>query len=112
MADNQRILSYREFWPHYLREHAKPRTRYIHYCGTGLVLLCLIAFSVTRDWIFLILAPFAGYGPAWFAHFFVEKNKPATFRYPLWSVVSDFRMFFTWLAGSLPHELIKAGVSS
>lgn len=109
---SDRIALYQDFWPYYLREHAKPATRLIHYFGTSLVLLCILAFCVMNLWILLIVAPFTGYGPAWFAHFFVEKNKPATFRYPLWSIVSDFRMFFTWLAGSMRGELTKAGVTS
>jgi len=106
-----RIATYAEFWPYYLREHGRPRTRAIHFFGTGLVLLFLIAFLISGQGIFLLLAPFAGYGPAWVAHFFVEKNKPATFEYPLWSLFSDFRMFFVWLSGGLGKELKKAGVA-
>ena len=106
----ERITSYREFWLHYLREHANPRTRAIHYFGTGLVLLCATLAIANRQWALLILLPLAGYGPAWVAHFFVEKNQPATFRYPLWSIVSDFRMFFTWIIGGMPRELSKAGL--
>ncbi len=109
----ERITSYRAFWPYYLREHAKPGTRAIHYCGTGLVLLLALgAIASGGAWHLLVLTPLAGYGPAWVAHFFVEKNRPATFRYPLWSLVSDFRMFFTWLFGALPRELEKAGVGA
>ena len=106
-----RIATYAEFWLHYLREHGQARTRNIHFFGTALVLAFFIAFLVTGRWIFLLLAPFAGYGPAWIAHFFVERNRPATFQYPLWSLYSDFRMFFTWLAGGLAAELKKAGVA-
>jgi hypothetical protein len=106
-----RIARYAEFWPYYLREHAGPRTRAVHFFGTGLALLALFAFVLTGRWLWLTLAPFAGYGPAWIGHFFIEKNKPATFQYPLWSLVSDFRMFFIWLGGGLDRELKKAGVN-
>ena len=104
------IASYQDFWPYYLREHAGPRTRAIHFLGTGLVLVSALAFALTGKLLWLIILPFAGYGPAWFAHFFVEGNKPATFKYPFWSLISDFRMFFTWLFGGLSDELRKAGV--
>ena len=109
---NERIVSYRAFWPYYLREHAQPRTRGIHLFGTGLVLLCALAGFVMGRWEFFVLMPIAGYGPAWIAHFFVEKNRPATFRYPLWSLLSDFRMFFMWIIGALPQELRRAGIGS
>ena len=108
---SERITSYREFWPYYLREHAKPRTRVIHYFGTGLVLLCAALAIASRQGILLVLLPLAGYGPAWIAHFLVEKNEPATLRYPLWSLISDFRMFLTWIAGGMPRELSKAGLN-
>ncbi|MFZ1990702.1 MAG: DUF962 domain-containing protein [Alphaproteobacteria bacterium] len=107
---SQRIRIYREFWPYYLREHARPGTRAIHYFGTGLVLSCAALAIMSGQWAWLFILPLAGYGPAWVAHFFVEKNKPATFRYPLWSLVSDFRMFFIWIAGGMPRELSKAGL--
>ena len=109
---SERIASYRDFWPYYLREHAKPGTRFIHYFGTGLVLLCVVSAIASGEWRVLLLAPIAGYGLAWVAHFFVEENRPATFRYPLWSLLSDFRMFFTWLAGAMPRELTKAGITT
>ena len=108
---SDRIASYAQFWPYYLREHGRPRTRAIHFLGTSLVLLSVLAFAATGQGVWLALAPLAGYGPAWFAHFFVEGNKPATFKYPLWSLYSDFRMYFTWLAGGLSAELKRAGLS-
>ena len=107
---SSRIATYRAFWPYYLREHAKPATRQIHYVGTTLMLASFIALVVTGNILWLLAMPIAGYGFAWFGHFFVEHNKPATFKYPFWSFISDLRMYFTWLAGGLSPELKNAGV--
>ena len=105
-----RIATYPQFWHYYLREHARPATRAWHYLGTSLTILCLLAAGVLRQPWFLAAAVLVGYAPAWIGHFAVEKNRPATFRYPLWSLVSDFRMLAVWLSGHLPHELAAAGV--
>lgn len=102
--------SFTDFWPFYLREHSKPRTRALHFAGTSLVILLLILALATGRWWLLILVPLAGYGFAWTAHFAVEQNRPATFRYPLWSLAADFRMWWLWLSGRLEIELGKAGV--
>ena len=108
--DEAPIASYGEFWPFYLRQHARPATRAWHYLGTTLTLLC-IAYAMLAERLWLLPAVLvAGYGPAWIGHFWVERNRPATFRYPLWSLVSDFRLYATWLSGRLPSELQKAGL--
>ena len=105
-----RITTYSAFWPYYLREHAKPRTRSLHFLGTGLALCLLAGAAFLGQWSMLLAAVVSGYAFAWVGHFFVEKNRPATFTYPLWSLFSDFRMFFLWLAGRLAPELRRAGV--
>jgi hypothetical protein len=103
--------SFAQFWPFYLREHSKPATRGLHFAGTTLVVLLLGAALATASWWLLILIPLAGYGFAWAAHFAVERNRPATFRHPWWSLAADFRMWWLWLTGRLGTELARAGVA-
>jgi hypothetical protein len=99
-----RIASFREFWPYYVREHRRPLTRGLHYAGTGGLLVTLAIAVGTRRWGLLALVPVLGYGFAWTAHFFVERNRPATFTYPLWSLRADFVMFAKMLRGQMRAE--------
>ena len=108
MAEPQRIGSYREFWPFYLRQHARAETRLWHIAGTATASVLLVMAAVTFNYRLFLAALIAGYGPAWLAHAVVEKNRPATFRHPLWSLFSDCRMTAAWVRGTLGAELQKA----
>ncbi len=106
----ERSQSYAAFWPRYLREHAQSGTRWLHYVGTALSLVFIALAAATLNPWWLLGAPLAGYGFAWTGHAIVERNRPATFTHPLWSLVSDYRMFFLWVSGRLGHELSRAGL--
>lgn len=105
MAD--RFKSFEEFWPYYLNEHSKKSTRNIHVAGTGAAVVLLGAAVVTGQWWLPAAAVAAGYGSAWTAHAFIEKNKPATFKYPLWSLRGDFKMLGHFVTGTLDKEVEK-----
>ncbi len=106
----RRFASFKEFWPHYLREHARAATRRVHYAGSLLAILGLICLFLTGNWWFLALMLIGGYGPAWGAHYFIEGNRPATFTHPLWSLMADYKMVLFWAMGRLDPELARAGV--
>jgi|JI8StandDraft_1071087.scaffolds.fasta_scaffold29949_2 hypothetical protein len=100
------------FWPFYLHEHSRRSNRLLHFIGSTLALV-LIALAIgTGAYILLLIALVSGYAFAWFGHFFIEKNRPATFKYPLKSFVSDWRMWYAMLTGNISRELKKYGIIS
>ncbi len=98
-ADGVRYRSLSEFYPFYLSEHQNPTSRRLHFIGTALLIVIAVYAIVTLQWVLLWLVPVVGYGFAWVGHAFFEKNKPATFQYPLFSLASDFLMFGDILRG-------------
>ena len=102
------ISNYSEFWDFYVQEHSRPATRILHFMGTSLGLVLLVWFIASGRWYYFPFSLAAGYAFAWFAHFFVEKNKPATFQYPLWSFISDYKMMWYMVTGRMGKELERA----
>lgn len=105
------MKQYKTFWtfyPYYLTEHANATNRGLHFAGTTLVMLLMFWGLYTLNWKLLVLMPLAGYGFAWVGHFFVEKNRPATFTYPLYSLGSDFVMWWHMLTGRIDEKLEEA----
>jgi hypothetical protein len=90
----KRYTSFREFYPYYLSEHANVTCRRLHFIGSVLVIATVVLALLSADARWLLLAPLAGYGFAWVGHFFFEKNRPATFTYPLYSFAGDWVMFW------------------
>ncbi len=99
MADKTKTFP--EFYKYYLTEHQNRWTRIFHFVGTFLLLLVLFYVLYSGKERFLWYVPIFGYGFAWFSHVVFEKNRPATFKYPLWSLFSDFKMFFELLTGKI-----------
>jgi hypothetical protein len=89
------------FYPFYLGEHANRTSRRLHFAGTSLALLWLVAALLTGRWWLLAVALIQGYAFAWVGHFFFEHNRPATFRHPLYSLMGDWRMWWEMLSGRI-----------
>ena len=109
MQATGRFGSFRSFWPFYLAEHRRPLTRWLHFAGTT-SLLPLLIIALSGSPLVLLLYPLVAYGLAWLAHFLVERNRPATFAHPLWSLRGDFRMTWLMLIGRMDRELDRHGI--
>ena len=97
----KQFQTFQAFYPYYLAEHSHPICRRLHFIGSILVLITAICIVVTRIWGLIWLLPVLGYGFAWAGHYFFEKNKPATFTYPLYSLIGDWVMFRDMLMGKI-----------
>lgn len=106
-----RLPSFESFWPYYLGEHARPATRIVHVAGTWTGLLMLLWGLVVGPLWLALLAPVLGYVFAWVAHMAIERNRPATFTYPLWSLRGDLRMAWLAATGRLGAELRRHGLT-
>lgn len=91
-----------DFYPYYLKEHSDSTCRRLHFIGTTLVILILALALFSASWMWLWILPLAGYSFAWAGHFFFEKNRPATFKYPFYSLLGDFAMYRDMLRGKVP----------
>lgn len=94
-----RLSSFAAFWPFYLSQHAHPASRWLHFVGTSAALANAVYSVVTLQPWLLPLSLVLGYGPAWVGHFIIEKNRPATFTYPLWSLLGDMKMLSGMVVG-------------
>jgi hypothetical protein len=112
MTESTTYTTFAQFWPYYVREHGKAATRWLHFGGTTLAIAVLIAAIAMQWWWLLIAVPLAGYGFAWVSHFTIEKNRPATFKYPLWSLWGDFKMWWLMLTGRMESELRRLGIGT
>lgn len=103
--ERREFSSFEEFWPYYVREHRKKSTRVVHFVGTTAALACVAGGVLTRRKWLLAVAPVVGYGPAWASHFFLEKNKPATFTHPVWSLRGDLKMWWMMVRREMDAEV-------
>lgn len=97
----ERYTTFRDFYPFYLGEHRNPTCRRLHFIGSSLVLFTLVTVLATGRWWGLWLMPLFGYGCAWVGHYFFEKNRPATFIHPLYSLMGDWVMYRDILIGRI-----------
>lgn len=110
--DMSRLKNFEEFWLFYVREHSQPVNRILHFLGSTLGLVCLVETFITGN-VWLIPAGLVvGYGFAWIGHFFIERNKPASFKYPLWSFRGDWKMWSLMLTGRMEREIRRATESN
>ncbi|HEX5706356.1 MAG TPA: DUF962 domain-containing protein [Pyrinomonadaceae bacterium] len=102
------MRTFGEFWPFYVAEHSRRGTRWLHAAGTLASTTLLVVLLATGRWRWLPLALVVGYAAAWVGHFFIEHNRPATFKHPLWSFAADYKMVALMLMGRMDAEVERA----
>ncbi len=107
----KKITNYSEFWDFYVSEHSNPLNRLLHFVGTSLGMVLLVWFLASGKFLFIPLCFVCGYAFAWTGHFLVEGNKPASFQYPVWSFISDYKMAFYMLTGKMNREVDRVTTS-
>lgn len=106
MKDTEKAFhTFVDFYQYYLDEHKHPMSRRLHFIGTSIVILLFVVSMTTQIYSLLLIIPLVGYGFAWSGHFFFEKNQPATFKYPLYSLMGDFLMFWQILTGKIQSDI-------
>ena|SRR5688572_27700455 len=101
-----KIESFADFWPFYVRAHSRAGTRLLHAVGSTLALACVALGIIVSPWFFLA-APLIGYSFAWYGHFFVEHNRPATFGHPFYSLAADYVMVWKMMTGGMRDEIAR-----
>ena len=109
-AVSTRIATFAEFWPFYVSQHRRHGTRVLHFAGTTLGLLWSAAAAGGMGGRFFLVGLVNAYGFAWIGHYFIEKNRPATFTYPLWSLLGDFKMYGLMWRGKMKAEAQRLGL--
>ncbi len=104
MSD-QDFRTFEEFWPFYVKEHQKKATRILHFIGTTGAMACVAGGLLTKRRWLLAVAPVVGYGPAWVSHFFIEGNRPASFKHPIWSLRADLVMWSKMVRFKMDDEV-------
>lgn len=100
-TEDTTFTSFKEFWPFYLSQHQNAKCRLCHFLGTAAALFLIGVTALTHSFSWFVLALVMGYSLAWLGHFVFEKNRPATFQYPLYSLVGDWKMFWMMLSGKI-----------
>ncbi|MGH9364978.1 MAG: Mpo1-like protein [Thermoanaerobaculia bacterium] len=105
------IETFQAFWPFYVSQHRRHGTRVLHFAGTTLALAWFAAAIATVQGFYVLYGLLCGYGFAWIGHFFIEKNRPATFTFPVWSFLGDFKMYGLMWRGRMTAEVERQGLA-
>jgi hypothetical protein len=104
-AKSASFSSFEEFWPFYVSQHSKWGNRAFHFAGTSAAIVSVGAALAKRRSVLLLAGVILGYGLSWIGHYAIEKNRPATFGHPIWSLRCDFRMYGLMWRGKMTQEL-------